>query len=123
MPQDAARREPPRIDSYAFGRIVVDGETYTNDVIITPEGVRPEWWREEGHSLSMKDLGDLLNDPPEVLIIGRGANGVMSVSEDVAEAIRDRGVELVIEKTGRAVETYNERAPRGGVVAGLHLTC
>ncbi len=113
----------PRVEEYEFGRIVIDGETYTNDVIITPESVRPEWWREEGHSLSMKDLGDLLNEPPEVLIIGIGANGVMSVPEDVAEAIRDLGVELVVEKTGRAVEIYNERAPRGGVAAGLHLTC
>ena len=107
MTPDDTPREPPRIDSYTFGRIVVDGEAYTKDVIITPDGVRPEWWRERGHRLTLKDLGDLLDDPPDVLIIGIGANGVMSVPDTVADAVRERGIELIIEKSGTAVETYN----------------
>jgi len=114
---------PPRVDSYAFGRIVIDGETYTSDVVITPGGVRPDWWRDEGHSLSLGDLGKVLDDPPDVLIIGTGAHGVMTVPDDVAEAIRDRDVELVIGETGAAVETYRARSKASRTVAALHLTC
>ena len=29
----------PKIESYRFGHIVIDGETHTNDVIILPERV------------------------------------------------------------------------------------
>ena len=46
----------PRIDTYVFGRIEIDGCTYTSDVIILPTGVRDNWWRDEGHKLKPGDL-------------------------------------------------------------------
>lgn len=33
------------IEDYEFGRITIDGATYTSDVIIRPEGVDDSWWR------------------------------------------------------------------------------
>ena len=47
------------IDEYAFGRMVVDGKTYRKDLILLPEGIREDWWRDEGHSLSKADLTDV----------------------------------------------------------------
>lgn len=35
------------INSYDFGRIVVDGKAYTSDVIIFPDRVNSYWWRKE----------------------------------------------------------------------------
>jgi hypothetical protein len=34
---------PPKIDSYEFGRIVIDGREYRADVIILPERVVADW--------------------------------------------------------------------------------
>ncbi|HUU83229.1 MAG TPA: hypothetical protein VM243_06965 [Phycisphaerae bacterium] len=38
---------PPRVDSYEFGRIEIDGHTYTSDVIILRSGVRGNWHRDK----------------------------------------------------------------------------
>ncbi len=45
-----------RITLYDFGKIVVDGETHTRDVIIHPGRVEGSWWRKEGHRLQVDDL-------------------------------------------------------------------
>ena len=44
------------IDSYQFGKIVVDGTSYTSDVIILGKTIVSNWWRKQGHLLSAEDL-------------------------------------------------------------------
>src|SRR5438552_3119615 len=44
-----------RIDDYRFGRVVVDGEEQTRDVIVLPERVLRDWWRADGHRLVLAD--------------------------------------------------------------------
>ena len=112
------------IDSYAFGRMVVDGEAYTNDLLVLPGGVQPDWWREHGHSIYEGDLEDVIDTRPDVLVIGTGAQGLMTVPEETWEALSVAGIETVIEKTGQAVATYNRLVEEGRNVAGaFHLTC
>jgi hypothetical protein len=112
------------IDEYRFGRMVVDGKAYEKDLVLLPEGVRPNWWREEGHSLSPADLQEVLEAKPEVLVIGTGAYGVMGVPAETCRAIEQAGIELVAERTARAVDRYNDLAASGRRVAGgFHLTC
>ena len=62
----------PQIDSYRFGEIVIDGRHYSHDVIIYPDHVDSDWWRAEGHSVEPSDLAEVLESPPEVLVIGQG---------------------------------------------------
>jgi hypothetical protein len=40
-----------RIDHYEFGRIIIDGREETKDLIILPDRVVRNWWRQEGHAL------------------------------------------------------------------------
>jgi hypothetical protein len=56
----------PRIEEYRFGRIVVDGEEQTRDVIVLPDRTVTNWWRAEGHELALADLDDVLEELPEV---------------------------------------------------------
>ena len=42
------------IDSYSFGEITVDGTGYRSDVILFPQRVVADWWRESGHRLVLK---------------------------------------------------------------------
>jgi len=44
------------INSYTFGVIVVNGKKYYSDIIIYPNKVDDNWWREEGHLLIPRDL-------------------------------------------------------------------
>ncbi len=114
----------PRIEEYEFGRIKIAGRDYRNDVIITPDGVRPEWWRKDGHGLVPEDLDPVIFEvSPEALIIGRGYNGALTVPEDTKAWVEGKGVELIALPSRDAVDRYNELAGKSRVMAGLHLTC
>ncbi len=114
---------PPRIDGYAFGEITIDGRTYRRDVIIFPDRVESDWWREEGHSVTPTDLWEVLRDPPEVLIIGQGAYGRMDVPAETRRRLEEAGVQVLADHTERACKLYNRMRETARVVAALHLTC
>lgn len=113
----------PEVESYRFGKMVVDGRTYTNDLILLPQRVIPNWWRDEGHRLSIADLEDVFDAGPEVLVVGTGAHGVMKVPEKTRQAIREAGIELKIADTGDAWRTYNDLRHRRQTAGAFHLTC
>jgi hypothetical protein len=112
-----------KIDSYSFGKVVIDGKTYTSDIIIYPEKVDPSWWRKEGHVLQLEDLPQALVAKPDMLIIGTGAYGVMRVPQDVVDRIVDQGIEVIVQRTSPAVDTFNAMRSAKVVIAALHLTC
>ncbi len=117
-------RQQPRIDSYEFGRIEIDGQAYASDVIILPTGVRSNWRRTEGHALATSDLAAVLAAGPQVLVIGQGAHGQMRVPDETLRQLRQTGIEVICAPTGQAVGIYNKRIAGGGdVAAALHLTC
>jgi hypothetical protein len=113
----------PGVDDYQFGRIVVDGQTYTADIIIFPDHVQSDWWREEGHSLTVGDLGMVFIAKPSLLIIGLGASSRMHIPDETLEAIRNFGIQLTALPTREACALYNEVKDGEFVIAGLHLTC
>lgn len=113
----------PQIENYNFGRIRIDGQEYSNDVIIFPDHVESNWWREQGHSLVMEDLETVMDPPPETLIIGRGAYSRMDIPDGTRQALEQAGVEVLSESTSEAVRLYNKMREKGNVVAALHLTC
>jgi len=122
-PERKAGPMAPRIESYEFGRIKIDGKTYTRDVMICPDGVRPQWWRKDGHGLHPRDLAPVMGLGPETIIIGSGAHGALQVPEKTEAWIREKGIELIVIPTGAACDRYNQLSASGRVIAGLHLTC
>jgi hypothetical protein len=112
----------PRIEGYSFGRIVVDGEEQTRDVILLPDRLVTNWWRAEGHSLVLADLDDVLEELPERLVVGTGAHGQMRPEPETLEQLRKRGVDVEALPTGDAVRRYGELDP-SHTAAALHLTC
>lgn len=48
------------IDSYQFGKIIIDGKIYTSDIIIYPDRVEAGWWRREGHALHRDDISGII---------------------------------------------------------------
>jgi len=112
-----------KIEHYAFGKIVIDGKTYTSDVIIYPGRVDASWWREQGHYLQAVDLADIIGAKPDTLIVGTGYSGVMTVPEETIRFVGSKGIEIWVERTERAVELYNSPKKGRTVIAALHLTC
>lgn len=111
------------VDSYQFGVIVVNGRRYTSDVIIYPNRVDDNWWRREGHSLCPQDLGEIVREKPEILVIGTGNSGLMKVSPSTCRWIEEKGIRLKAELTQTAYQTYNQLQKAHKVIAALHLTC
>ena len=113
----------PQIESYRFGRIVIDGQAHGKDVIILPDRVVGGWWRKEGHGLHAADLEAVFEAAPEILVVGQGTLSRMQVTEEAAQALMATGIELIALPTKEAVETYNAMREERAVAAALHLTC
>ena len=110
------------LSQYSFGRIVVDGTEHRRDLIVLPGRVVPDWWRREGHSLALDDLDEVLDELPERLVLGCGADGRLVPDPAVVEALERRGVSVEAMPTGKAVERYRALDP-SRTAAALHLTC
>ena len=113
------------IDSYSFGSIEIDGNVYSTDVILLGGEVKGPWWREAGgHVYAAEDFEELLAAAPEVVILGTGYFGRVKVLDETLTALAEAGSEIVVERTGGAVECFNRFAEEGrDVAAALHLTC
>lgn len=112
------------IDSYQFGRMVIDGRSYRSDLIICEHQVRPDWWRRAGHELCVADIEPAIADfAPQVLIVGTGRFGLMRILPETESFLRSRAIQLIAEKTGIAYTTYNRLASTTKVMAAFHLTC
>ncbi len=113
----------PNIDSYRFGRIVIDGEPHSKDVIILSDRVIAGWWRKKGHTLLPEDLEEVLAAHPDLLVVGQGACRRMNVPDQVRQSLDQAGIELISQSTKQACETYNKLREQRSVAAALHLTC
>ena len=112
------------IDSYQFGKIVIDGVDYTSDLIILGDTVQSDWWRKQGHSLAADDLKTILKAKPSVLVVGCGASGLMDVPDQTRQALKERDIQLEAFDSYKAVQKFNEISEAGvNVAAALHLTC
>ena len=113
-----------KIEGYSFGSMTVEGKGYDSDLVIFPEKVISNWWRREGHTLLMEDLEEVIEYKPEVLVVGRGASGVMTIPESTQKALKEKNIELVEGTTGEVYKVFNEYLSQGKrVVGAFHLTC
>jgi hypothetical protein len=111
-----------QINSYSFGRIVIDGKEYSNDVIIFRDEVK-SWWRKVGHEVCLDDIKEIVKDKPEVLIIGTGASGCVVIKDEVKEFLKSKNIELIYKPTEGACKLFNEISKKKKIIGAFHLTC
>jgi hypothetical protein len=113
-----------RIQRVAFGSLVLDGRTYTSDLIIYPDGrVRDGWRRARGHRLSVEDIAGLVETAPDLIVAGTGVNGRVRPDPDLEERLTREGIRLHAWPNEKAATVFNERAGAERVGACFHLTC
>lgn len=100
----------------------IDGKVYTKDLIIFPDKIIDNWWREEGHFLQTQDLFEIFQNKLNILIIGTGAYGLMKVSEELIKNLNDMKLDYFILNTFEAVKKFNETKDILKIGA-FHLTC
>ena len=111
-----------RLEDYSFGRLTVDGQEHTRDLIVLPDRVVSNWWRRDGHSLAMEDLDEVLDEVPGRLVLGVGAHSQLRPDAEVVAELERRGVQVECLPTEAAVRRYVELDERS-TAAALHLTC
>ena len=110
------------IDRYSFGTIIINGKTYTKDVIIFSDRVLSPWSRKEGHLLQLEDLVEIIKEKPDVLVIGKGYSGVMDVPEELVKKLMSQGIQVIIQDSSEAVNTFNN-LNSNKIIAAIHVTC
>ena len=119
------------IEEYHFGSITINGKVYDYDVEVRWTGEVLSWWQEESHVIDVESVKRAVEQDPEIIIIGTGEDGVAKVTEGAQNFIKEKGIELIIDKTGEATKTFNiikeeskeEEGEQRKVIGLFHLTC
>lgn len=97
------------IELYTFGKMLIDGREYRQDLMILPNGtVIDQWWRKSGHVLSIHDLDPIIESSPAILIVGSGQYGMMKPDTSLLDQLRRMGIQTRIMPTEEAVRTFND---------------
>lgn len=88
------------------GAIHVGGEVFTEDVVLTSEGVMSDDIDVDFDALTEADIERLLTVEPEIVILGTGDSAVFPPRE-LTFAMARRGVGLEIMDTRAACRTFN----------------
>jgi hypothetical protein len=112
------------ITEFSFGRIVVNGKIYTDDIKIIDGKVISDWWRKKGHRVDLEDISDILEAQPDILVIGRGTPGLLKSTASLREYLASSHIELIEKKTPKAIAAFNQLFQGGRkVAAGFHISC
>lgn len=112
------------ITEFSFGKIVVNGKTYKNDIKIIGGRVITEWWRKSGHRVEVEDISDILESEPEVVVIGKGSPGLLKSTASLRDYLAANHIELIEKKTSKAIDEFNGLLEQGRkVAAGFHISC
>ncbi|MEM4524852.1 MAG: MTH938/NDUFAF3 family protein [Methanothermobacter sp.] len=108
-----------------FGMVNYDEKEYNHDIIVHVDGsVTPrkkEISRKKygtSHILAQEEIEPLLDEKPEVIIVGSGVHGALELGEISIE------IDVIVLPTCKAVEKYNQLREEGKKVAAIvHVTC
>lgn len=112
------------IGNYAFGRMIINGREYRQDLKIINGRIVQNWRRKNGHRLDDDDIQDILSERPDFLVIGTGYSGQMRIAKSLCDRLDDLRINVTVQNTGTAVRTFNKMVHEGKIVSGaFHLTC
>ncbi len=109
------------IEYASFGKLVFEGKVYRSDCIIEGKKINSRWWRKEGNKLSIDDIEDVVREKPEAVVIGIGFVNLLDVQKSAVTELEGKGIEVIIEKTDKAVEIYNKLDEGKKVIGIFHL--
>ena len=119
----------PHIDETQFGEITIDNKKYGQVLIIGNAVFERDEKRlrklfDTTHQIGDWEIEALLQESPEIVVVGTGQSGVLQVEQEFLNQMRENGVEVITDITPKAIEIYNEKIEQGKRVNALiHTTC
>jgi hypothetical protein len=118
----------PKIDSFKFGSITIDGNKHTNDVIIYPNGEVKKRKKKlskaiygTSHTISLEEAKHIFKMPASTLLIGTGQYGRVKLSTEAEDYLAQKACEVILLPTPQAIQVWNEMEREA---TGLfHITC
>ncbi|MDP1573469.1 MAG: MTH938/NDUFAF3 family protein [Coxiellaceae bacterium] len=110
-----------QIHSISAGKIVVNGASYSNSLIISPNQFIPNWPPKNADMLTDDDLLKLLVCKPEIILLGTGEKSIVLSSKKLA-VLLEKQFHVECMNTAAACRTYTILSSENrNVVAGLIL--
>jgi hypothetical protein len=119
----------PRIDSTQFGEITVDGKKYGQVLIVGNLVAERDYPKLKdlfgtSHKIGDWEIEELLEENPEIIVVGTGQNGAMEIDEKFFEEMKKKGIEVIADIAPKASEIFNAKIKEGKRVNALiHTTC
>jgi len=112
-----------KIDSYTFGKLLIDDVPYSKDLIILPDKIIPDWWRNTGHVFDVDDCREILSADIDMVVFGLGKFGLVKIAPELIEELEKKGIEYRSASTAKAVRLFNELFSTMKTAGAFHLTC
>jgi uncharacterized protein len=110
-----------QIQSIAPGKIIINGQTYTKSLIISPEQLIPNWNPINMETLTDEDLMQLILVKPEIILLGTGERSIIPPAKKLA-CLTEKQFHIECMNTAAACRTYTLLISEGRkVAAGLIL--
>jgi uncharacterized protein len=110
-----------QINAYQPGQVIINKQTYTNSIIITPEQIITNWAPQSFAEITADNLKIILDMVPQVVIIGTGEQQHF-LGQELLLPFLQQGIGIEIMNTDAACRTYNVLMSEGrNVVAALVL--
>jgi hypothetical protein len=114
--------------STGFGWVKYNDHIYETDILILADGtVRPrneaELTRKFGtmHAIDVEEIKFLLQEMPEVIVIGSGQNGEARLTQGAKNFIKGNGIRVMEGISPKAVKTFDSLTERKAAL--IHVTC
>lgn len=122
------RKSSPRILSSGWGKMEVVHLGHGKDFKLWPGGGKGWNWSEHGtnHSKGIQpaEVEELVEQGCTTLILTTGRLGRLKVPEVVVAKLKSQNIEVIVAKTKKGIQLYNDYALKGVAVGGLfHSTC
>lgn len=119
------------IEEYRFGLITIDGKNYEYDVEVRWTGEVLPWQFRERHLIDVEEVKRAVEQNPETIVIGKGESGLARVTEAAQNFIKEKKIELIIDRTEQAIKTFNiikeesieEQGKQRKVIGLFHVSC
>jgi len=110
----------------SFGSVTFNGKRYGYDILVLPDG-RVEKRRKSlsksvfgtSHKLIPEELEPLKD--AETIVIGTGQSGLLRLTKEAEEWVKNRGLKVILAPTPEAIQKYNQL--KGKKAALIHVTC
>jgi hypothetical protein len=118
----------PHLEATGFGWITIDGQRYEHDVLIRLGGAVKKRKKKlskdvygTSHVVSLDEAKHVYEKGADVFVLGSGQHGCVSLSDEAAAFLEEKGCEVRLRSTPEALALWNAAPKRA--VGLLHVTC